>query len=365
LTYANLPNNRRWPAGSRARAPWGTAWRIVAAALGVIGLLLGIPMTASAGKLVVYSSADPDALKIYADAFAKAHPGIQVEWVRDSTGALHRRIQAEKDKLRADVIFAHSAVKLAELGQAGLLQPYQPKGVDRVNGRFLDRAQPPVWVGLYAWSSAMCVNPSLLSRAGAAAPAKWADLLNPALKGQVTMPSPVTSGTGALMLTAWVRLWGEAKAWAYMDRLHENVRLYTRSGTRPCEQAAAGEVAVGLSFPFRGARLKTGGAPIDVVVPEDGTGWDMQAMALVKGTRNPRDAQTLIDWGLTNPAMEAFARYGELTSVRVRVQKPENLPPNIPEKMIPIDFDWVAREQPRLIAEWQRRYGAKAEPEAK
>jgi len=102
-----------------------------------------------------------------------------------------------------------------------------------------------------------------------------------------------------------------------------------------------------------------------VVVPEDGTGWDMQAMALVKGTRNPRDAQTLIDWGLTNPAMEAFARYGELTSVRVRVQKPENLPPNIPEKMIPMDFDWVAREQPRLVAEWQRRYGAKAEPDAK
>jgi hypothetical protein len=26
---------------------------------------------------------------------------------------------------------------------------------------------------------------------------------------------------------------------------------------------------------------------------------------------------------------------------------------------------WVAREQPRLIAEWTRRYGAKAEPEAR
>jgi hypothetical protein len=33
--------------------------------------------------------------------------------------------------------------------------------------------------------------------------------------------------------------------------------------------------------------------------------------------------------------------------------------------MVKLDFGWVAREQSRLIAEWTRRYGAKAEPEAK
>jgi iron(III) transport system substrate-binding protein len=98
---------------------------------------------------------------------------------------------------------------------------------------------------------------------------------------------------------------------------------------------------------------------------EEGTGWDMQAAAIVKGTRNLKDAQTLLDWAVGNPAMEAFARYGELTSVKVRVQKLEHLPPNIPEKMVKLDFGWVAREQSRLIAEWTRRYGAKAEPEAK
>ena len=339
-------------------------------ALAGLPLLLGSALalasaSALAGKLVVYSSADADALKTYAEAFAKAHPGIQVEWVRDSTGALQRRILAEKDKPRADVILAHTAANLAQLGQAGLLQPYAPKGVERVSGRFLDPGQPTLWVGLYAWSSAMCVHREATRKAGATVPAKWEDLLQPALKGQVTMPSPATSGTGALMLTAWVRMWGEAKAWAYMDRLHENIRAYTRSGSRPCEQAGAGEAAVGLSFPFRGARIKTAGAPIDVVVAADGTGWDLQAAALVKGTRNPKDAQALLDWALTNPAMEAFARYGELTSVKVRVQKVENLPPNIPEKMIAQDFGWVAREQPRLIAEWTRRYAGKAEPDAK
>ena len=331
--------------------------------LGAASALSAVP--ALAGKLVVYSSADADALKIYGEAFIKAHPGIQVEWVRDSTGAMQQRILAEKDKLRADVILAHTAGNLAALGKSGLLQPYAPKGFERVGGRYLDRAQPPKWVGLYGWSSALCVNSGQARATGLAMPAKWADLLNPAYKGKLAMPSPASSGTGALMLTGWVRMWGEDKAWAYMDRLHDNVRVYTRSGSRPCEQAASGEVVVGLSFPGRGARMKGAGAPIDIVVPEEGIGWDLQAAAIVKGTRNLKDAQTLLDWAISQGAMEAYARYGEVTSVRVRVQKLEHLPPNIPEKMVALDFDWVAREQPRLIAEWTRRYGAKAEPAAK
>jgi iron(III) transport system substrate-binding protein len=356
------PGRRAGRPAKPANAPRRRAWSLGALAVAALAMAAA---SAHAGKLVVYSSADPDALKVYADAFAKAHPQIQVEWVRDSSGALQRKVLAEGDRLRADVILAHPAGSLATLAQSGRLHAWEPKGLERVNGRYLDRATPPAWVGLYAWSSAFCVNGERLGKTGAAAPAKWADLLSPALKGQLVMPSPATSGTGALMLTAWVRMWGEARAWAYMDRLHENVRVYTRSGSRPCEQAAAGEIAVGLSFPFRGARLRGDGAPIDVVVPEDGTGWDMQSVAIVKGTRNLKDAQSLVEWALTNPAMESFARYGELTSVKVRVRKIEFLPPNIPEKMIPLDFDWVAREQPRLIAEWTRRYGAKAEPDAR
>jgi iron(III) transport system substrate-binding protein len=339
--------------------------RLARLAAWILALAVLPSAPALAGKLVVYSSADPDVLRLYGEAFSKAHPQVQIEWMRDSTGALQQRILAEKDKLRADVILAHTASNLAALGQAGMLQPYAPKGFERVAGRFLDRAQPPKWVGLYGWSSALCVNTGQARAAGLAVPAKWADLLNPAYKGRLTMPSPATSGTGALMLTGWVRMWGEEKAWAFMDRLHDNVRAYTRSGTRPCEQAAAGETVVGLSFPGRGARLKAAGSPIDIVVPEEGIGWDLQAAAIVKGTRNLKDAQVLMDWAISQGAMEEYARYGEVTSVRVRVKKLEHLPANISEKMVALDFDWVAREQPRLIAEWTRRYGTKAEAAAK
>lgn len=317
---------------------------------------------AQAQKLVVYSSADADALEVFAKAFAKAHPKVAVEWVRASTGALQKRILEEREELKADVIFAHTAANMIELDKLGLLQPLAPQGLERVGGRYLDIQDPPRWIGLYTWSTAMCWNTPGAAKSKLARPRTWQDLLNPALKGRVVMPDPVYSGTGAMMVTGWVRTMGEAKAWAYMDKLHQQVSQYTRSGTKPCEMAAAGGTQVGLSFPGRGARIKDGGGTIDVLIPEDGTAWDLQAVAVNRKTRKPADAMKLVEWALSTPAMEEFARYGEVTSVKVRVQKLSHLPPNIPERMIAQDFDWLSNQRVRILAEWQKRYAGKTEP---
>lgn len=329
-----------------------------------MAVLIGLALSsgARADKLIVYSSADADALDGFAKAFAKAHPQVAVEWVRASTGVLQKRMLEERDALKADVIFAHTAANMIELDKLGLLQALQPKGLERVGGRYLDTQDPPRWIGLYTWSTAMCWNTAGASQSKLERPKTWQDLLNPALKGRVVMPDPVYSGTGAMMVTGWVRTMGEAKAWAFMDKLHQQVSQYTRSGTKPCEMAAAGQTQLGLSFPGRGARIKDTGGAIDVLIPEDGTAWDLQAIAVNRKTRKQAEAMKLVEWALSTPAMETFARYGEVTSVKVRVQKLSHLPPNIPERMIAQDFDWLSSQRARILGEWQKRYAGKTEP---
>ena len=328
----------------------------------IAGLALAFDMTlVQAGEVTAYSSAEADTLKVFADAFSKAHPDILVNWVQGSTGVIQARLIAEKDKPVADVVFAHTAANMEALAQGDLLDPYGPPGVERLIGRFVDTRKPPAWIGLYGWASAMCFNTAIAAKDGLPKPATWEDLVQPVFKGKVVMPSPVTSGTGLLMVTGWIQMWGEEKAWAYMDKLNGNVSRYTTSGSRPCELAGAGEAAVGLSLPARGARIKAGGAPIDVIVASDGTGWDIQAAGIVRGSKNQADAKTLVDWAVSMPAMEVFGANAEVTALRVRVRKPEFLPPNITEKLIKIDFKWLAKEQGRIIAEWERRYGAKVE----
>jgi iron(III) transport system substrate-binding protein len=118
-----------------------------------------------------------------------------------------------------------------------------------------------------------------------------------------------------------MQIWDEEKAWAYTDKLHLNIATYTHSGSTPCKQAASGEYTVGASWPFRGAKLKSKEAPIDIIVPEEGIGWEMQAVAVMTGTKNQKDAQTFVDWSISEAAIEIYAGRYSVVAMPVKTKK--------------------------------------------
>ena len=91
-----------------------------------------------------------------------------------------------------------------------------------------------------------------------------------------------------------------------MDALHENIAQYTHSGSKPCNMAAAGEYVVGISFEYRANANKAKGAPIDLVFPKEGLGWDLEAFAIHKGTKKLEAAKKLADWASSKDAMHAL-----------------------------------------------------------
>ena len=69
--------------------------------------LLGLASAAHARTdLLVYSALEADQIKAYKAAFEKAHPDIELKFVRDSTGIITARLLAEKDNPRADVVWS-------------------------------------------------------------------------------------------------------------------------------------------------------------------------------------------------------------------------------------------------------------------
>ena len=129
------------------------------------------------------------------------------------------------------------------------------------------------------------------------------------------MPHPASSGTGYLTVAAWMQMMGEDAAWKFMDGLHENIAVYTHSGSAPCVQAAKGERIAGIAFDMRGAREKSKGAPIEIVLPAEGTGWDMEALAIVKGTKNLDAAKKVADWAATKAANELYSKYYAIVAI--------------------------------------------------
>jgi iron(III) transport system substrate-binding protein len=240
--------------------------------------------------------------------------------------------------------------------------PYAPKGVERLDAQFRDKDNPPAWVGMDAWVAALCFNTVEAQKKNLPKPASWKDLTKPVYKGAVVMPNPASSGTGFLDVSSWLQLFGETEGWKYMDALHQNIGVYTHSGSKPCTMAGAGEYPIGVSFEFRAARQKKQGAPIDIVFPSEGSGWDMEATALVKGTKNLEAAKTLVDWSVTDKAMKLYNEGYAVVAISKMSQPVEHLPANMLEHMAKNDFQWAALNRAKILAEWEKRYGAKSEP---
>jgi len=319
----------------------------------------------SAGELTIYAAMDADKLNLIGESFTQTHPDIKVNWVRDSTGIIHARLMAEKDNPRADVLFAMAGTSMLTMDALGMFDPYTPKGVEKLDIRYRDKQSPAHWTGIYGWAGAICMNTIEAAKNNLPLPKTWEDLLDPIYKGHITMPNPASSGTGFLDVSAWIQILGEDKAWDYMEKLHENIALYTHSGSKPCKQAASGEFTVGISWPFRGAKLKSMGAPIEIIIPEEGIGWEMQAMSIMTGTKNPSDAKTFIDWAIGNDAMTIYAATASVVAMPGVTKQAdpwrEHFPTDVQEKMIDNDFVWAANNKSRIISEWRKRFDTKTE----
>jgi iron(III) transport system substrate-binding protein len=323
---------------------------------------LAASAAAAQTELTVYTAVEAEDLKRYAESFNKDHPDIKINWVRDSTGIVTAKLLAEKNNPQADVVWGLAATSLLLLKSEGMLEAYAPAGVDKLDKKFVDKGNPPSWVGMDAWVAAVCYNTVEAGKAGLTPPKSWKDLTKPEYKGHVIMPNPNSSGTGFLDVSSWLQMFGEDGGWAFMDGLHANISRYTHSGSKPCKLAAAGEIPIGVSFAFRGAKSKAAGAPLEIIVPEEGVGWDMEATAIVAGTDKLDAAKTLVDWSITLKANEMY-NTGYAVVAMPGVAKPvEHFPEGLTEKMIQNDFEWAANNRKAILTEWQKRYDSKSEP---
>ena len=330
---------------------------------GVIAAGLFVASNAVAGtELTVYTAIEAEDLKRYAETFNQEHPDITINWVRDSTGIVTAKLLAEKNNPQADVIWGLAGTSLLLMKSEGMLEPYAPKGVEMLDPKFVDRSSPPSWTGIDAWVAAVCYNTVESGKLGLPVPTSWKDLTDPVYKDHLIMPNPNSSGTGFLDVSSWLQMFGEDGGWAYMDALHENIARYTHSGSKPCKLAAAGEIPIGISFAFRGARSKEAGAPLEIIVPSEGVGWEMEASGIIAGTDKLEAAKTLIDWSITKTAMEMYNTAYAVVGMPGVAKPVKHFPEGLLDAMIENDFEWAANNRKTILTEWQARYDSKSDP---
>lgn len=314
---------------------------------------------AQSNRITAYTTLDEELARQVFNAFT-AETGIQVDWVRLSTGEAVARIEAERANPQASIWFGGVGIGHIEAKQKGLTMPYNSPAAT-MPPQFRDPDY--YWSGIYAGMLSFASNNNVMQRIGAQPPRSWEDLTRPVYRDQVQMANPGSSGTSYNVLATMVQLLGEDEAFRYMGRLDANITQYTRSGSAPGRNAALGEVGVAIGYSHDIVRLISEGYPLTLTFPAEGAGFEVAAISLI--ANGPADqleaAKKLLDWGLGETAAALYAQQFVVPFVDVPLA--DGAVPISQVNVIDQDDVWAAAERSRLVDKWNDIIGATARTE--
>ena len=136
-----------------------------------------------------------------------------------------------------------------------------------------------------------------------------------------------------------------------------NVWQYTKSGAAPTQHVGQGEAAVGVVFSHDAIAQIEKGLPIALSFAQEGMGWEIGGMAILKGARHPELAKAWFDWSL-EPATQAlgpkYASYQAPTVKGVQPPRPELLQ----VKLIDYNFEYAGKNRKAFIDKFTNEIAA-------
>lgn len=266
---------------------------------------------------------------------------IKTSFVRNGSGSTLAKIQAERKNPRADVWYGGTLDPQSQAGEMDLLTAYQSPQLENIIPEFKDPAKrkgnysSAVYMGILGYG----VNTKRLEEKGLPIPTSWEDLTKPIYKDEIQVADPQSSGTAYTALATFTQLWGEEKAFDYLKRLDKNISQYTKSGVTPSRNAARGEIAIGIGFLHDYSLEQSQGAPLELISPAEGTGYEIGGVSIIKGARNIDNAKLFVDWVLSKQGQELAWKKGKSFQILTNVKAEQSPYALDPSKLNLINYD--------------------------
>lgn len=286
--------------------------------------------TAQAADLVLYTSQPTEQMESVLALFNEKHPDIEVEMFRSGTTEVLNKLQAElaAGDPQPDVLLIADSVAMEQLEREGVLQPYEDADVSALPEGQYDPEMH--WFGTKLITTGIIHN----TAAGVPAPTAWRDLLSPAAKGQVIMPSPLYSGAAVNHVGAMTQQ--DAFGWDYYEALAENGAIAGKGNGSVRDAVARGEKAYGVIIDYMAFGQKAEGSPVDFAFPEEGVSAINQPVAILATARNPEAARAFVDFQLSEAASEQAVKQNYFP-IRKGVAAPEGYPDPETLEILPLD----------------------------
>jgi iron(III) transport system substrate-binding protein len=306
-------------------------------------------------KLTVYCSVQLEWCELIVKTYSQ-QMGVKVAMTRKSAGETLAQVTAERKNPRGDVWFGGTGDAHVQAAESLLTEPYVTPRSSELHDWAKDPAGGGRTTGLYLGALGYAYSTEWLAKKGIPAPTRWTDLLDPRLEGEVQVANPNSSGTAYTLLATWVQLFGEERAFEFLQALDKNVSQYTLSGAAPARAAARGEAGVGITFLHDALTERLAGYPLELVTPEEGTGYETGCISIIHGARHLDEAKQFVDWALSREAQELGERAHSFQWPSNRAAKTPTHALNLEDVRL-IDFDlhrWGQKgERARLLARWE------------
>ena len=275
---------------------------------------------------------------------------ITVNYVRMSSGESLARLRAEKDNPQFDIWWGGPIDSFVAAKGEDLLEAYDSPNYKNLLDQTKYKDADNYWAGIYVGSLGFCTNTDWLAdNPGVEAPTSWTDLLKPEFTGQVLVAHPSTSGTSYTALATVLQLMGEEAGWAYAGQYAGQMLQFTKSGGAPAKFVGQGEAAVGIVFSHDIVHeIEDNGMPLVLTFPQEGTGYEIGGMGIIKGAEHLDAAQKWFDWALTAEAQALgpkYLAYQAPTVGGVELSHPELLEVNL----IDYDFQWAGSHKKEFV----------------
>ncbi len=305
--------------------------------------LLALGACAPKPDVVIYCALD----QIYAEPILRRferETGLSVRAEFDveanKTVGLIGRLEAERARVRCDVLWNNELAHTVRLAQAGMFQSYDSPSAAKIPARWRDGERR--WTAFAARARVLLVNTDLIDPQTIHS---LEDLLQPALRGKTCMAQPL-SGTTMTHAAAWYAAWGETRTRDWLDRLRAGGVSFQQSNGQVMRLVREGRMALGLTDTDDARVAIAMGANVAQVFPDQGAGQGgtlliPNSIAILAGAPHPEAARQLVDF-LLSEAVESELAFGEGAQIPLReaVEAPEWIPD--PAQLVCMEVDWVA-----------------------
>ena len=301
--------------------------------------------------LDIYAPQGQEVTEPLVEAYQRKHPDLRINLIRGGAGELLSRMRAEKARPLGDVFWG-GAIELYR-ANADLFAPLDLAEA----GEFEFRDPERKW---HPWTRNVLHLAVNTRRVTGELPRRLSDLADPKWKerGRVGLSHPASSGTAYTIVPALVTVHG----WDYVAALLANARL-TDSSETSFKWLKDGEVAAGFIFEKMLLDYVSAGAPLKLVVPEEGVIQQADGLGLVAGAPHPAAAAEFLNWMAGAEAHEIVRAKLGRRSARKGVAPSPGLMDLTAVTVIQPDVAWVTTQRDDILKRFEDARRARAAAE--